>query len=72
VPPPELIYALRVNIDELRPWEYDGMSFWQYERIRHAQAEWRRSQRLLPPQKQEAAHVPPQIDPSGVGPQFAP
>lgn len=47
-PPPELTYALRVSIADLKPWEYDAMGFWQYERIRHAQQEWAKSQRVLP------------------------
>lgn len=39
--PPTLGYALRVSIDGLRPWEYDGMSWWQYEQIAHAQEAWK-------------------------------
>ena len=31
--PEELAYALRVNVADLRPWEYDNMDADQYESI---------------------------------------
>ena len=72
-PPRELVYAWRVSIADLRPWEYDGMNWWQYETILHAQTAWQQAQRDLPaddvPVGRPAA---PEIEPSGVGPQLAP
>lgn len=68
--PPELLAALRVSVEGLRPWEYDGMSAWEYERIAHAQQEWAKAQRLLPPPKaDEIKQAPPPIM-EGAGPQF--
>lgn len=36
--PPELVYALRVDVRGLRPWEYDGMDAELYDEIRALQA----------------------------------
>jgi len=67
-----LIYGLRVSIEGLRPWEYDGMSAWDYDRIVHAQNVWHEARRLLPPVKPgEQQQEPLPILPNGVGPQFA-
>lgn len=48
-PPRELVRALRVSIDDLRPWEYDGMSAWEYDETLALQQAWREYQRLFPP-----------------------
>lgn len=43
-PPPaprDLIYAMRVNVDNLRPWEYDAMAADTYEMIVHLQGVFR-------------------------------
>ena len=51
-PPRELVRALRVSIDDLRPWEYD-------ETLALQQA-WREYQRLFPPgHDTQAAPRPP-------------
>jgi hypothetical protein len=49
-PPRELIAALRVNIDDLRPWEYGNMESDEYMRILDAQVAYRRALRAYPPQ----------------------
>ncbi len=33
MPPRELVRALRVNVENLRPWEYDGMDAADYESV---------------------------------------
>lgn len=33
MPPRKLIYALRVSLDNLRPWEYDAMVADEYDEI---------------------------------------
>ena len=38
-PPAELVLLSRVSIDDLRPWEYYGMGWWDYERLAHAKEE---------------------------------
>ena len=46
------------------------MSAWDYDRIVHAQNEWHRSRRVLPPPKpNERKQAPPPII-EGAGPQF--
>lgn len=47
---------MRVNIEGLRPWEYDQMSAWDYDRIRHALDVFDEVKRDLPPTKQKARH----------------
>lgn len=49
MPPRELVLALRVSIDGLRPWEYWAMSHWDYERIAHAREHLHRARELFPP-----------------------
>lgn len=39
MPPAELVLLSRVSIDGLRPWEYYGMGWWDYERLAHAKEE---------------------------------
>ena len=69
--PDELTYALRVSVEALRPWEYDSMSAWDYDRIAHAQQQWDKAQRLLPPPKPgDVKQQPPPLM-EGAGPQFA-
>lgn len=47
-PPAELIAALRVNIDDLRPWEYGNMESDEYMRILDAQNGFKRALRAYP------------------------
>ncbi len=44
-PPPELLYALAVNIDNLRPWEYDLIEADVYDEIRLCRETWARATR---------------------------
>jgi hypothetical protein len=66
-----LTYALRVNIDDLRPWEYEAMPFWLYDEIRHAKEQWALAQRERPmpagPSDGHGYTLPLQ---AGIGPQF--
>lgn len=39
--PRELIYAMRVTVDHLRPWEYDAMDADKYDMILHLQGVFR-------------------------------
>lgn len=47
--PPELIAALRVDIDNLRPWEYGNMESDEYMRILDTQYAYREALRKYPP-----------------------
>lgn len=40
--PDELVYALRVSVDGLRPWEYWSMDADEYDMITHLQHVYRR------------------------------
>lgn len=42
------MYALRVNVDDLRPWEYDAMPADDYEMILHLQETFRKARALWP------------------------
>ena len=46
--PKELTYALRVSIADLRPWEYDAMSAWDYDMIENALRAWEQARRDYP------------------------
>jgi hypothetical protein len=48
--PPELIAALRVKIDDLRPWEYGNMESDEYLRIMDVQNVYRRALQMYPSQ----------------------
>ncbi len=39
-PPPELVYALQVNVDNLRPWEWGAMEAAQYDEIMACREAW--------------------------------
>ena len=49
MPPRELVYALRVDVSRLRPWEYDQMESDRYELVVHQQDAWRAAQEAFPP-----------------------
>lgn len=49
-PPRELIEALRVNIDNLRPWEYGNMESDEYMRVLDTQQAYRNAMKMYPPQ----------------------
>ena len=44
--PRELDYALRVSVENLRPWEYDEMVADEYDMISHLQGLYRKEARL--------------------------
>lgn len=67
-PPNELLYAWRVNIDDLRPWEYDQMSAWKYDKIRHAKDVWERAVKDKPMDKSGEQFTQPLSE--DYGPQF--
>lgn len=71
--PPFLHYAKQVNIDNLRPWEYDAMSAWDYDRIRGALDAYEAAKRKYPvvQRKADAPQYTQPITP-GEGPQFVP
>lgn len=48
-PPLELIRALRLDISDLRPAEYDAMENWRYEEILLCQYEYRQAMKQFPP-----------------------
>jgi len=39
-PPPELVYALRVSVADLRPWEYAAMEADRYDEIVELRQIW--------------------------------
>lgn len=41
--------ALRVNIADLRPWEYGNMEAWEYDRIFYTQQAYRQAMKDFPP-----------------------
>lgn len=43
------MYALRVDVSRLRPWEYDGMESDRYEMVTHLQEAWRAANEAFPP-----------------------
>ena len=43
-PPLELVYALRVNVDNLRPWEWDAIEADVYDEILLCRETWAREQ----------------------------
>jgi hypothetical protein len=42
------VYALRVDVQRLRPWEYDQMESDRYEMVTHLQEVWRAAQEQFP------------------------
>ena len=44
-PPPELVYALQVNVDNLRPWEWGAMDAAVYEEIILCRETWAKALR---------------------------
>lgn len=61
---------MRVNIEGLRPWEYDQTSAWEYDRIRHALDSLEAAKREYPLPKRKSGYENTwQLTPDE-GPQF--
>jgi hypothetical protein len=69
-PPPVLVWANRVSLADMRPWDYDAMSFWDYERIRITQVRWLEAQRAKPMHERTTPSYNQPLTPGEGGPQF--
>lgn len=67
--PSELAYARSVDLDNLKPFEYDGMSAWEYEKAVVAINAWRTVRERYPKAMESKKTYTPQLTPE-YGPQF--
>lgn len=61
-----------MDIDNLRPWEYDAMSAWDYDEILMLQEAWRSELNQKPAVRRGEGVPAPLPILEGRGPQFAP